>query len=374
MLKKYEELKAEVESDAFRERKEFLKDKQKFEKTDAFKSMKRFKELVGNDDIKFFHKYQKSSSLHNFLKTTGSAELKRYNELNVLVNSEEFLNKKAWLEDVRKWEKSEEYSKEQKYLEMKTRPHLIRYFKYSGTDAFDCFTEWEVSFQDDFKSEKLNPDKWSFLPVQAEKTVGRNYSLPGDLHYFTNGENIRCKSKMIIETKKEKINGLVWKMPGGFSPAEFDYTSGIAGTDKSFWQQNGIFEAKIKFEPVKQTVSSFVLQGEQKFPGIYLLEMGAKNRIGVSSQTNKGKLTIEGLNIYNLKRGRWYIFTLEKNGGLLVWKINDTEVLRLKNQNIDFPLHINMFTLVLRHIQENKLPVRFQTGWIKCYRKKQKES
>jgi hypothetical protein len=163
---------------------------------------------------------------------------------------------------------------------------------------------------------------------------------------------------------------MVWKMPAGFVPSTFEYTSGYLSTVNSFEQEDGIFEAKIKFNPVKETVSSFVLQGENSYPGVYLLEMGAKNRMGVSSLNKKGKLTVNGMGISNLKKGKWYIFALEKSGSTLIWKINDTSVFNLENRYIDFPLHINLFTMVISQIPGNKLPVRFQTEWIKCFRKK----
>jgi hypothetical protein len=369
-LKRFEELKAEVENDGFKKRVDFLKDKKKFEKTEAWKKWNRFKELTSSDDIKFFVKFEKAPLLDNYYKVAESADLKRFNELNSTITSEEFLKRKAYLEDAKKWEKSEEYAREEKYLEMKNRPHLVKYFKYKGTDAFDFFTQWDVSFEDAFQGGKLDIEKWATMSPRAEKVLGRNYSMPGDLHVYTNGENIKCESKLVIETRQEKVDGMVWKMPAGFIPAEFDYTSGLVSTAKSFQQEDGIFEAKIKFNPAKETVSSFVLQGEKVFPGIYLLEMGAKNRIGVSSGNEKGRLTINGLDISNLKKGHWYIFTLEKAGGSLVWKINDTEVLKLENRHIDFPLHINIFTMVINQMPGSRLPVRFQTEWIKCYKKK----
>jgi hypothetical protein len=369
-LKRFEELKVEIESDAFKKRVDFLKDKKKFEKTEAFIKWSRFKELASNDDIKFFLKFEKSPLLENYFKVAESVDLKRFNELNSTISSEEFLKRKAYLEDSKKWEKSEDYAKEEKYVEMKKRPHLVKYFKYKGTDAFAFFTDWEVSFEDAFQGGKLNAEKWATLSPWAEKTLGSNYSMPGDLHIFTNGENIKCESKLVIETRRENANGMVWKMPAGFVPAEFEYTSGLVSTANNFRQEDGIFEAKIKFNPVKETVSSLVLQGENSFPGVYLLEMGAKNRIGVSSGNEKGKLSMNGLDISNLKKGKWYIFTLEKSGGTLVWKINDSEVLKMENRNIDFPLHVSLFTLVISSIPGNKLPVRFQTEWIKCYKKK----
>jgi hypothetical protein len=369
-LKRFEELKVEVESDTFKKRVDYLKDKKKFEKTEAFKKWRRFKELASSDDVKFFIKFEKSPLLENYYKVADSADLKRFNELNSLITSEDFLKRKAYLEDSKKWEKTEEYVREKKYREMKNRPHLVKYFKYKGTDAFDFFTDWEVSFEDAFQGGKLNTEKWATLSPWAEKTLGHNYAMPGDLHIYTNGENIKCESKLVIETRQEKVNGMVWKMPAGFIPAEFDYTSGLVSTAKSFWQENGIFEAKIKFNPVKETVSSFVLQGEKSYPGIYLLEMGAKNRIGVSTSNEKGKLAMNGLDISNLKKGKWYIFTLEKSVGKLSWKINDTEVFSIENRDIDFPLHISLFTLVISSISGSGFPIRFQTEWIKCYQKK----
>jgi hypothetical protein len=369
-LKRFNELKVEVESDSFKKRVDFLKDKKKFEKTEAYKKWMQYKELASSEDIKFFMKFEKSPLLENYYKVADSTDLKRFNELNNIITSDKFLQQKVYLEDSKKWEKSEEYAREEKYVEMKKRPHLVKYFKYKGTNTFDFFTDWQVSFEDVFQNGKLDIEKWAVLQPQAEKTLGKNYALPGDLHIFTNGENVKCESKLTIETRKEKNNGMVWKMPAGFIPAEFDYTSGVVSTAKSFRQEDGIFEAKIKFNPVKETVSSFVLQGDQSYPGIYLLEMGAKNRIGVSSANEKGKLSMNGLDISNLKKGAWYIFTLEKKGGSLIWKINDTEVFSLEDRHINFQLHISLFTLVLSPVSGNKLPVRFQTEWVRCYQRK----
>lgn len=369
-LKKLEELKAYVENDSFKERVAHLKDKQKFEKSEAFKKWQNFKQLAADQDVKFYLKFEKSADNLNYLDVKNSFELKRYFELKNIVSSEDFQKRKAYLEDKKKWEKSEEYAREQKYLEMKQWPHLVNYFKYKGTSTFDFFETWEVSFEDDFAGSHLNAEKWSTSSLWAEKALGRNYSMPGDLHLFSEGKNIQTGGKMVIETRKEKADGMVWQMPAGFVPATFDYTSGIASSAKSFSQEDGIFEAKIKFEPEKEVVSSFGLQGEKSFPAIYLPEMGAKNRIGVATLDANGKLQMNGLDISNLKKGKWYIFTFEKSGKSLSWKINDTEVLRMDQQNIDFPLHIHLQSIVLSQISGSKLPVRFQTGWIKCYKKK----
>jgi len=369
-LERFLELKPIVESKDFKKRVSYLKDKKKFERTEAYGKWKRLKELSASKDIKFYLKFKKSQLLKNYYDVSESADLKRFLELKDIVTSEDFIKRKAYLEDSRKWEKSEEHAKELKYREMKKRPHLIKFFKYKGTDAFDFFRDWEVSFDDDFSEDKIDPEKWSFQSLWADKTLGRNYSLPGDLQVFTNGENISCGGKLVIEVRKEKSEGMVWQMPVGFVPAEFDYTSGMISTGKSFWQEDGIFEAKIKFNPVKEVVSSFILQGEKNSPRIHLPEIGTKNRIGISNTDNKGKLIMEGMDISNLRKGKWYIFTLEKSGNVFIWKINETEILRLENSSFNSPLHINLFSIVINQIPRSKLPVRFNVNWVKCYRKK----
>jgi hypothetical protein len=368
-LERFLELNPIVESKDFKKRVSYLKDKKKFEKTEAHKKWKRLKELSASKDIKFYLKFEKSRLLKNYYDVSESADLKRFWELKEIVTSQDFLKRKAYLKDSRKWEKSEEHAKELKYHEMKRRPHLVKFFKYKGTDAFDFFKEWRVSFDDDFSENKIDPEKWSVQSLWADKTLGRNYSLPGDLQVFTSGENILCSGKLVIETRKEKSEGMVWQMPAGFVPGEFDYTSGMVSTGKSYWQKDGIFEAKIKFNPVKEVVSSFILQGEKNSPRVHLLEMGIKNRIGISNTDNKGKLKMEGLDISSLKKGKWYIFSLEKSGNVFTWKINETEILRLENSSFNSPLHINLFSIVVNQIPRSKLPVRFNVNWVKCYQK-----
>jgi hypothetical protein len=369
-LKRVQELKNIIEKEEFKKRVDYLKDKKKFEKTDAFKKWKRFKELAARSDVKFYLKFEKSSLLKNYYDVKDSMEYRRFKELEEIISSDDFKARQAYLEDEKKWEKTDDFSKEQHYFEMKKLPHLANYFKYKDTSHFNFLKEWKISFADDFSKPYPDKEKWSTKTLWAENLPGGNYSMPGDLHTFTDGKNIVSKNKLIIETRRESADGMVWKMPVGFVPAKFDFTTGLLSTNKSFWQKDGIFEAKIKFTPEKEVVSSATLQGKTASPRILLLEMGTKNRLGVAHTMNTGKMKVEGLDISNLKKNRWYIFTLEKNGGTLTWKINETEVLKLENQKISFDLHLNFFSLVVFEIPGSKLPVQFETDWVKCYRKK----
>lgn len=369
-LRNYSELKAYVENDDFKKRESFLKDKKKFEKSEAYKKQLRFKQVVADEEVKFILKFEKSALYKNYLDVKDSFDLKRYFELSKKTKSKEFLDRKAYLEDKKRWEKTEEFSKQQEFLKMKARPHFLRYFKYKGTNAFDFLKNWEITFEDDFSAAKLDGEKWTNIGFIANKLLGDNYSMPGDLHVFANGKNIKTGGKLTISIKKEKKAGKVWKMDAGFIPTEFDYTSDLVSTGKSFWQEDSIFEAKIKFNPFKKVVSSFYLSGENNTPRINMLEMGAKNNVGISTLNNSGKIVLQGLNISKLKRDKSYIFSVEKSENSISWKINETEVFAVQNSVINFPLHLNASSIVVYEVPGSKLPVNFEIDWVKCYRKK----
>jgi hypothetical protein len=369
-LKKYLDLKSYIEKKEFKEREAFLKDKKKFEKSEAYRKQKEFKNLAADSDVKFYLKFEKSTLYKNYLDVKDSFDLKRFNELKELTSSKEFLERKAYLEDKKKWEKTEAFALQQKYPEMKKQPHLVNYFKYKNSTDFDFFRDWEVAFEDDFSLPDLQAEKWSVCSYWAEKTLGSNYSLPGDLQIFTDGKNLKTGSKLAIEVLKEKQAGKIWKMPAGFIPVEFDYSSGLVSTGKSFWMNDGIIEAKIKFQPLKEIVSSFYLLGEKNTPRLNLLEMGVKNRLGFTSFDGNGKVKWEGLDISNLKSGQSYIFTIEKTGSTFTWKINETVVLKMDKPELNSSLHLNASSLVVYDVPDTNLPVRFEIDWVKCFQKK----
>ena len=250
---------------------------------------------------------------------------------------------------------------------MKKLPHFVKYFSYKGSNAFDFFKKWEVSFEDDFNLTKLDENKWSGKTYIADKMLGDNYSLSGDLQVYTDGANVKTGDKLIIEVRKEKKTGKVWQASSGFMPVELEYTSGIVSSWPSFWQEDGIFEAKIKFAPVKQMVGSFYLSGEQNVPRINLLEAGAKNRVSIISSAS-GKTDVVGLDISNLKKGQWYIFTVEKEGSNVIWKINESEVFRTQDSSVKGKLHLNASVLLVNELPGSQ-PAAFEIDWIKCYRK-----
>lgn len=368
-LKRFTELKSYVESKEFKTREAFLKDKTKFEKSEAYKKISRFKQLQADLDIRFYLKYEKSSLYKNYQVVSGSGDLKRYNELVGITSSDEFKNRKIYLEDKKKWEKMEGFARSVEFEKIKDLPHIKKYFKYLNSTSFAFFESWELVFEDHFKETKLNTEKWSVRTYVADKMLGDNYSLAGDLQVYTSGENVSTGGKLNIQVKKEKKTGKVWQMPAGFIPVALDYTSGVVSTWNSFWMEDGIVEAKIKFQPVKQIASSLYLSGENNLPRLNILEMGAKNHVGISALNPAGKVEISGLDISNLKTG-WYIFTVVKQGGNVTWKINESEVHTEQQSALKTRMHLNASSLVVNEVSAGLLPNSFEMEWVKCYRKK----
>lgn len=368
-LDRYNELIKLVGSDEFKKREAFLKDKKKFEKSEAYKKYTEFKRLAGDDTVKFVLKYEKSSLYKNYLDVKDSFDLKRYHELEEIINSEEFKKQKAWLEDKKRWEKTEEYKKYQDYIKEKQKPEFVKYFKYQKSSDFDFLKNWEAVFEDSFSAPKLDETKWAVTTAAAGKMLGENYALPGDLNIFTQGKNVSTGKQLRIQVKKEKAEGKVWKMPAGFVPTEFDYTSGLISSDKTFELKDGILEAKIKFDPVKPVISSFYLASNETSNRVNLLEMGARNNLGFSIVNGKGKVESVGIDISNLKKGD-YIFSLEKEGTKFTWKINEHEILSQDNSELNKPMHLMASSLVIDEISGSQLPANFDIEWVKCYAKK----
>ena len=364
ILARYEELKQTTESGEFLNRKAYLEDRKKFEKTEAFAKSEKYKKLKASDDIIFLLKFEKSSEWKNYLQMENSKEKSRFEELQKLTESDEFLKRKAYLEDAKKWEKTDEYKKLQQYEGLKKKPHIERYFKYKSNNELDFFKQWKIVFSDDFSTPKLNTEKWQTVSYRAAQSMERNYSQPGDLQAFTSGTNIKTDGKTLkIETRKEKTSGLVWQLPFGFVEKEFDYSSGCINSSKSFWGKEGIWEAKVRYAPEKGLASVLYLSGEDTGQQINIIETGVENRVGLLKRDNRQTASVSGL-----KNGQFYIFRVEWGKDKITWKVNSKELLSIPTvPNLE--MHINAASVVVNEIS-GALPASLEIDWIKVYQQK----
>lgn len=356
-IKKYFQLDGSADLKKFRKMDETLRDKIKLQE-----------EMQHNPDVKFYEKFAKSPLYANYCAVHNSQLLKRFVELKQITSTTEFLKQKAWLEDKNKWEKSEEYARSQKFESLKKDPHIVHYFQYVNDTKFDFFRNWEVSFEDNFSEKNINWNKWLPNSYIADKLLGRNFSQLGDLQAYSDGKNSQISQGTLhVLVKKEKVSSPRWLPTAGFIADEFDYTTDTLSTAKSFWQEGGIFEAKIFFTPAQNIVSLFYLSGEKTSPLITLLEMGKKSRMGIMGMGEKG--FFEGVSLKKLKKNSFYIFTLVWENNRLIWKVNDKVFYESQlPKNMD-KVHINFTNLVLDEVKAS-LPYSFGIDWVRCYRRK----
>ena len=367
-LKRYESLKEGTQLDRYFELEKLVRqglDKSD-EKTNELKA--EFKQLKSSSDVRFFYKYPKSSVFKNYLRMQNSEEKRKFEELKVVVNSEDFKERKTYLEDPRKWEKTAEYLDEQRYLELKNKQEINLYFKYKDSSAFDFFRDWKVVFEDRFEANALDSTKWKTINYWADKTVGKNFSQDGDLHAFADGKNTQLNTgRLQLQVKKDKINSMVWNPELGFLEREFDYSTDILTTGGLFEAQYGILEAKVKFDPNKNFQDVFYLIGEDQSLRVNFLEQGAKTQIGISlsgSLNNRGHV----FSLSGLSAGKTYILKMEWEKGKISWKVNDKELFSVQNDVPNEPLFLNLTSFVIQ--ETNSLPHHFEIDWIRFYQKK----
>ncbi len=366
-VKRYQELVQYVRSKYKADRSAFKKKMKKdpslkFEDSDASKKYSELQKLKASSDIKFFFEFPKSRNYRTYKKVADSSLPKNFEELKNTIESEEFKERKVYLEDKQRWEKTEAYQKEQDYNKMKSDPLFINYLKYKKSNAFDFFRNWNLVFEDRFEGQTLNTEKWQTITSAAQKTIGKNFSQPEDLQSYTNGENIKVKNNHLqLQVKKEKTETMVWNPASGFVSTEMDYSAGLLTTGEIFTPQYGILEAKIKFSPNKHIEDVFCLTDNKNEYRINLLECGKVNRLGLSSKNSSANESLSGLDSEN-----FYIFKVEWSESKISWKINNQEILST-TAHINTPLSIHLSNIVIEPLAQTSH--QFEVDWIRFFQK-----
>jgi beta-glucanase (GH16 family) len=308
-----------------------------FKDTEEYKKLLEYKRLKGSLEIKEFYKFKSSKEYANYLNTVGSTRLSRFNELKEYVASSEFKEKKNYLLDKKRFEKTEMFKEFQEYDKLKKSDDIIWYFKIKDSNKFNVLKSRELTFSDEFDTEKLDTKKWLTNYYWGEKLLKDRYSVESDLQAYTEKENFELLNSVLkINTKPQKVTGKVWSEGHGFSTKEFSYTSGLINSGNSFRQKYGVFTAKIKLgDP--NTKSAFWMLADKITPHIDICRT-SKGKIWFdyfSSKENRAKTKI-GSRYSN----DFFIYTLEWTSDKLVWKINDTMVFSQTSDVPQEPMYI----------------------------------
>ncbi|TAL63166.1 MAG: glycosyl hydrolase family protein [Bacteroidetes bacterium] len=359
-ISNYESLEKILQSPEFKEK---MKIKE-FKETEEYKKLQEYNNLKNSSEIKNYYKFKSSKEYANFLNIDGSKRLERYNELKDYVASPEFIKQKEYLLDKKRFEKTEMFKEVQEYNTLKKNADIIWYFKIKDSNKFDILKHRELTFSDEFDSEKPDTKKWLTNYYWGEKLLKDRYSVESDLQAYTEKENFEIRNSILkINTKPQKITGKVWSAAHGFSTKEFSYTSGLINSGNSFRQKFGVFKAKIKLgDP--NAKSAFWLLADKITPHIDICRTG-KGKVWSDYFPAKGNSS--KTSIGSRYANDFFIFTLEWTSDKLVWKINDTLVF---TQTTDVPQE-PMYVLLAGGLDK---PINGMTSmeidWVRVYQPK----
>jgi len=308
-----------------------------FKDTEEYKKLLEYNRLKGSPEIKEFYKFKSSKEYVNYLNTDGSTRLARLTELKDYIATAEFKERKEYLLDKKRFEKSEMFKELQEYNTLKKSEDIIWYFKVKDSNKFDPLKSRDLTFSDEFEGEKLDTKKWLTNYYWGEKLLKDRYSVESDLQAFTENENFEIRNSILkITTKPQKVTGKVWSATNGFSTKEFSYTSGLINTGTSFRQKYGTFKAKVKLGDANAK-SAFWMLADKITPHIDICRT-SKGKVWTDYFPVKGG--VNKTSIGSRYANDFFIFTLEWTSDKLVWKINDTLVFTQTSDVPQEPMYV----------------------------------
>lgn len=336
---------------------------------DLLQQEKEYKQLSKSRAVKFYFKFKNSSKYKVFVAFGKSSELDAYQKLEKYLNSEAHKEKLSKLKSL----EQKENGKIKEHADFKNSKKYIWFKDLESKHAFDELKKWKVVFEDDFSSGQLDLDKWMTRYYWGDKLVDDAYALDFDEAFPTDGKNIEVDGNLRIVTRKEKVEGKKWKVPFGFVPQEFDYTSGLASTAKSFRMKYGKIEAKIKVNFAKPVSYNFWMASENNLPHVDILKL-AKNKtkfdvghaygkITDASGPKKEKTAFTGLDVSQ----DYFIYTLEWTREKLLWKINDVVVHEQKQGIPQEKMYLVFSSGITEKTNGTGLPASMEVDWVRCY-------
>jgi beta-glucanase (GH16 family) len=378
IVDKYEQLKQKVESPEFKKEKEYLllPYSEKWKQTEEFALEEEYKKLSSEQQIKDYLSFTATNDFKLYSEVVQTDEIAHFEELEKYIQSNEFKEYKEYmlLNFDQKWKKTEEYQKEVEFNQLKSKEDIIWYFKVKDLPKFDEVRKWQPTFTDDFNSSQIDKSRWLTRYYWGDNFLNDSYSLSDDKQFNTDGNNLRIdNSRLIIETRKEKVTGKAWNPSFGFMPKEFEYTSGLVNTGKSFRQQYGRFRAKIRMSSNPSVTSAFWMVGNQIIPHIDIAKYQNKKLFlnvfwGNLNDNNGVKQVGTGFSSSKLCK-KPFIYEIQWSSDELVWYINGIEIYRTSEGVPHEPMYIQLSCGIYAEVKNNDFPATMEIDWIKCYQK-----
>ena len=295
----------------------------KFRETPEFQKINSFKARWSDSSLRTYYRLYNSSYYKNYMTMLNSPLLTQLAVLEKEVNTPEFQKRHALWADAKRWEHSEEYKTEQRYLALANSAD-IKFFYESRKEKIDWAELFRPSFDDDMSSSK----NWQAGFGYANPAMKDGHSRTSERQAYNGGKNtFYVEGRMDLETRNESKKALAWDEKRGFVEHVFEYTSDVMNTKEAFAQESGMFMAKVRSQGTGHHFFGLTT-GKLKSPMIALYHFnGDIHQMGFVNGDRTQMVDLRGM-----LRSMYYVYTFRWTKHELVWYVNDMEVLRLPNR------------------------------------------
>jgi len=295
----------------------------KFMESEDFQKIHSAKERLKSSELRMFNMIYRSAFYKNYTKVLNSSELKQLTELEKEINTEDFKKRHALWADAKRWQHSEEYKQEQRYLELANSDDIKFYFA-QREEKIDWAELFRPAFDDDMSSSK----NWKPGYGYANPAMKDGHSRTSERQAYNGGKNtFHVEGRMNIETREESKKAVAWDEKKGFVEHIFEYTSDVMNTKEAFAQESGLFMAKVRTQGVGHHFFGLTT-GKVGSPMVALYHYnGDHHQMGLVNGAKTNMVDLTGV-----LRSMYHIYSFRWTKNELIWSVNNLEILRLPNR------------------------------------------
>ena len=295
----------------------------KFRDSEDFHKMQDPKERRQSSELRMFNMIYRSLFYKNYQQVLNSDELKQLTALEEEIQTEDFQKRNALWADTKRWQHSEEYKTEQRYLELANSDD-IKFYLAQRNEKIDWAELFRPSFSDDMSSNQNWKPGYGYANAKARDGHSRTI----DRQAYNGGKNtIYAEGRMSLETREESVQAVAWDEKKGFLNHVFEYTSDVMNTKDAFAQESGMFMAKVRSQGTPHHFFG-LSTGKNGSPMVAMYYYdGDIHKMGLvnGDQTKMADLT-------GMLRSMYYVYTFRWTKEELIWYVNNMELLRMPNK------------------------------------------
>ncbi|MBO4454378.1 MAG: family 16 glycosylhydrolase [Paludibacteraceae bacterium] len=328
-----------------------------FRDSDDFAKMSSFKERLKSSELRMYNMIYRSAFYKNYLKVLNSDELQQLTALEQEAATEDFQKRNAFWADEKRWEHSENYQKEKRYLQLANSDDIKFYFKQREEEI-----DWSELFRPSFDDNMSSSKNWKPGYGYINPAMKDGFSHTNERQAYNGGKNaFFADGRMDIETHAEPKRAVAWDEKKGFVEHLFEYTSDVMNTRDAFAQESGMFMAKVRSQGTGHHFFG-LSTGKVNEPMLALYHYNGKvHQMGYINGKNSKLADLSGM-----LRSMYHVYTIRWTKNEIIFYVNNLEILRMRNS---LPKE-QMFFLAQSFLpaNENGGEGKLKVQWVRAYR------